>query len=126
MAATSKKRKPGRRHAPSEQASEKHEKLITEAQKVIDDLESEKQAAMNELASRIDAACNDGVKTEDIADTLGKSRQMVYKMIRERVDKLPMNARSNGKVSQKKNPFQTNAKKKKSAPAKIKKVKAKS
>lgn len=130
MAATSKKRKPGRRQAASEQASEKHEKLILEAQAEVAEHEAKIEEARNLLASRINDACSDGVKTDDIAETLGKSRQMVYKMIRERVDKVPMSAaKSNGASKKtKSNPFagkKATAKKpaaKKPAVKKIKKV----
>lgn len=80
----------GRRSPADSKTVEKHRKLILEAQKKRKKAEGDLQKQMNTLAERIDKAMAAGVATNFIAEQLGVSRQMVYKLVRERVDGKPL------------------------------------
>jgi predicted transcriptional regulator YheO len=80
----------GRRSPADPKTVEKHRKLILEAQRKRKAAETDLQKRMNILAERIDKAMAAGVATNFIADELGVSRQMVYKLVRERVDGKPL------------------------------------
>jgi DNA invertase Pin-like site-specific DNA recombinase len=90
MATATATRHPGRRKPASPNVIAKHEKLITQAEKKRRKLETDTNSAMTTLAERIDKAMQDGVPTNVIAKNLGISRQMVYKLVRERVDGRPL------------------------------------
>lgn len=97
--ATEPKRHPGRRKQATQKVRDAHVKKIQEAEKKRRDFEQKAEKQVNVLAERIDKAARDGVETKDIADVLGISRQMVYKLVRERVDGKPLTkpkASSNG------------------------------
>lgn len=85
-----KKRHPGRRPRAPEKTVKKHERLIREAEKKRRATEQKAKEQTDILARRIDTAMTAGVETNFIADVLGISRQMVYKLVRERVDHRPM------------------------------------
>lgn len=88
--ATETKRHPGRRKPATEKTQDKHKKLIKSAEKKRRDLEKKADGQKEVLAKRIDTAAQEGVETKQIAEWLGISRQMVYKLVRERVDGIPL------------------------------------
>jgi hypothetical protein len=91
MAATAAEtRHRGRRKQADPKKADRHIKGIREAQKRRRKLESDAQKSMDTLAKRINAAMQDGVETNRIATELQLSRQMVYKLVRERVDGRPL------------------------------------
>lgn len=59
---------------------------IAEAVKKRTKLQTQVSDAKDRLAKRINDAMLAGVATNEIAESLGKSRQMIYKHVRERVD----------------------------------------
>lgn len=90
----------GRRKQPDPKKAERHLKSILAAQKKRRKLEDDLQNQMDVLAGRIDKAMEDDVPTNRIATTLGLSRQMIYKLVRERVDGKSLGsskAKDNGK-----------------------------
>lgn len=95
MSATEQKRHPGRRKPATEKAEQRHLKLIREAEKKRRKLEEQADKQVTVLAERIDKAMQDGVQTNRIGDGLGISRQMVYKLVRERVDGRPLGGKRN-------------------------------
>lgn len=92
---TATKRHPGRRPAAPQKTKDKHERLIRSAEKSRRETEQKAKDKTNVLAKRIDTAMAAGVETNFIADVLGISRQMVYKLVRERVDQVPMGKNGN-------------------------------
>lgn len=96
--ATETKRHPGRRKPATEKVRDKHKKLIKSAEKRRRDLEKKVEDQKKVLAKRIDTAAQDGVETKEIAEWLGLSRQMVYKLVRELVDGIPL-SKPKAKVS---------------------------
>jgi len=101
--ATVEGRKRGRRSPADPKVVERHKKSILEAQKKRKKLEDDLQKQLNVLAERMDKAMGQNVATNVIAGWLGISRQMAYKLVRERVDgkplgnsKLPAGATRNG------------------------------
>lgn len=105
MAQATKTRHPGRRKPASDAVRTRHLKSIGSGEKKRRDYEQKASEAMTTLAKRIDSAMQDGVETQAIAEQLGCSRQMVYKLVRERVDGKPL-----GKKGA--NPFSRNGNKK--------------
>ena len=88
--ATKNQRHPGRRKPATDSTKDKHKKLIISAEKKRRDLEKRAEAQVGVLAKRLDTAAADGVETKQMAEWLGISRQMVYKLVRERVDGVPL------------------------------------
>lgn len=81
----------GRRQPALKKDADKHLRQIKALQKERRKVEAEAKKAVTELAKEIDRAMKAGVQTNAIADALGISRQMVYKLVRERVDGKPLN-----------------------------------
>lgn len=105
-------RHPGRRPPASESKESKHLAKIGKKLEARNDQRNKLDEANNELAKACDEAMNDGVQTNVVAKTLDVSRQMVYKLVRERVDGKPMNSKNGtGKSAAKKSTPKPAAKK---------------
>jgi hypothetical protein len=72
----------GRRKQPDPKKADRHIKSIVEAHKKRRKLEADQRKQTRVLAERIEKATNDNVETNKIADALGLSRQMIYKLMR--------------------------------------------
>lgn len=95
-------RHPGRRPPASESKEQKHLSKIEKKLEARNDQRTKLDEANDELAKACDDAMNDGVQTNVVAKTLDVSRQMVYKLVRERVDGKPMtSANGSGKATKK-------------------------
>lgn len=79
------RRSRGRRAIASPKTAEKFERQIKQALETQEKHEEKAQEQRTKIAHLSDEAQNAGVSTGFIADILGLSRQMVYKLIRERV-----------------------------------------
>lgn len=110
----------GRRQPALKKDADKHLRQIKALQKERRKVEAEAKKAVTELAKEIDRAMKTGVQTNAIAETLGISRQMVYKLVRERVDGKPLN-----KAKSPQNGAKSTGRKKAPAKAKAKKAPAK-
>ena len=90
MAETAAQRHRGRRKPATPKAEARHLKSIKEAERKRRDLESRADKQVTIVAERISKAMEDGVMTNRVGEALGISRQMVYKLVRERVDGKPL------------------------------------
>ena len=124
-------RHPGRRPPASNSATKTAERKIRKAIKRRDDIKAELDSAQDDLAQEISDAMAEGVETNFIATLFasdekpdGITRQMVYKIVRERVDKKPMAAKAatNGGSKKKSEPKKQRQPAKRSAPAAKKKT----
>lgn len=79
-------RHPGRRPEPNPKVKERHAKKLTARVEKLNAAEAKVQQEKNELAAEIDAATADDCSTQWICDTVGKSRQTIFKLVKERVD----------------------------------------
>lgn len=79
-------RRPGRRALASPEVITKHDKIIKAEIRKEEDLKAQLDAQKTVIAERCFDAMEDGVETNHIGENLLKlSRQMVYKLVRERV-----------------------------------------
>lgn len=92
-------RHPGRRKAADGKVAERHFDTILKAEAKRRELEEKAKQATTDLAEKIDKAMQAGVQTNLIAEKLGVSRQMVYKLVRERVDGKPLASKAKPKAT---------------------------
>lgn len=117
MAAT-KTRHPGRRPAADPAVVEHHSDTIRAILAEEEAHEKAKQDILDRKAKAVDAAMRAGVQTNYIADELlDVSRQAVYKLVAERVDKKKSAKPKNNGTKLKTNPKKTSAPKKAATPA---------
>lgn len=83
---TARERRPGRRPQPNPKALAKHERILTARIERLNKKEAEVQTEKNALAGEIDAATADDCSTTWICETVGRSRQTIFKLVAERVD----------------------------------------
>jgi hypothetical protein len=88
---TSRERRPGRRPEPTPKVKGRHEKALKSRVDRLNKKEQEVQDEKNELAREIDEATADDCSTTWICETVGKSRQTVFKLVAERVDGKQLN-----------------------------------